>query len=164
MKKRKLTVLMIMAIISVLCFAACGSKETMTLEKYCQENPDVQESIDSAMADSNVVVEIKGNEIIYSFDLSTQEGFTEEIAKDESIIKAIDEALTAAAPTFGDISKSIEDSTEIQGISTTVNYTWGDEVLVTKTFTSADSAATTETDPAEAAEDVVDEAQESEGE
>ena len=69
MKKRTLIVFLVMAVISALCFTACG-KEEMTLEKYVKDNPDIQESIDSAMNDSNVVVEITGNDISYTFDLS----------------------------------------------------------------------------------------------
>ena len=139
MKKRTLIVLMIMAVISALCFTACGSKETMTLEKYVQDNPDVQESIDSAMTDSNVAVVIKENDISYNFDLSKMDGYTEELAKSDAIISALDDALAAAGGTFGGICKSLEESTEISGITTTVNYSWEDEVLVTKTFTSADA-------------------------
>ena len=130
---------MIMAVITALCFTACGSKETMTLEKYVQDNPDVQESIDSAMADSNVAVVIKENDISYNFDLSKMDGYTEELAKSDAIISALDDALAAAGGTFGGICKSLEESTEISGITTTVNYSWEDEVLVTKTFTSADA-------------------------
>lgn len=139
MKKRTLIVLMIMAVITALCFTACGSKETMTLEKYVQDNPDVQESIDSAMTDSNVAVVIKENDISYNFDLSKMDGYTEELAKSDAIISALDDALAAAGGTFGGICKSLEESTEISGITTTVNYSWEDEVLVTKTFTSADA-------------------------
>lgn len=142
MKKRSLIALfMILAVLSAMCLTACGSKEAMTLEKYVKDNPDVQESIDSATGDSNVKVEIKGNEIIYTFDLSTMEQFTEESAKSDAVIAALEDALAGASGTFGNISKTIEDSTEIQGISTTVNYTWGEEVLVTKSFTSAEAAS-----------------------
>ena len=148
MKKRTLVVVMIMAILTVLCFAGC-SKEPMTLEKYAKDNPDVQESIDKAMSDSNVVVEIKENDIAYTFDLSKMEGYTEELAKSDSIISALDQALGAAGETFGGICKSLEESTEITGITTTVNYTWEDEVLVTKTFTSADADAGADADKAE---------------
>ena len=37
MKKRTLVVLLIMAVITALCFSGC-SKEPMTLEKYVQDN------------------------------------------------------------------------------------------------------------------------------
>lgn len=141
MKRRTLIALfMVLAVLSAMCFTACGSKEAMTLEKYIKDNPDVQESIDSATGDSNVQVDITGNEIVYTFDLSSMDQFTEESAKSDAVIKALDDALGAASGTFGGISKSIEETTEIQGISTTVNYTWGEEVLVTKSFTSADAS------------------------
>jgi len=146
MKKRTLIVFLVMAVISALCFTACGGKETMTLEKYVKDNPDIQESIDSAMNDSNVVVEIKGNDISYTFDLSKMDGYTEELAKSDAIVKALDEALGAAGGTFGGIAKSIEEQTKITGITTTVTYTWGDEPLVTKTFSSADADAGAEAD------------------
>ena len=125
---------------------ACGGsgaaeEEPMTLEKYVQGDSSVEEAIDSAMNDSNVLVEIKGNDIGYSFDLSTMEGYTEELAKSDEIKAALQSALDAAGGTFGGIAKSIEDASGIAGITTTVNYTWGDEVLVTKTFTSADAPA-----------------------
>ncbi len=139
MKKRTFIVLMIMALITALCFTACGSKEEMTLEKFCADNPEVQESIDQAMADSNVLVEIKENAIIYTFDLSKMDGYTEELAKSDTLKETLSSALDSAAGTFGNISKSVEESTEIQGISTVVNYNWVDETIVTRTFTSADA-------------------------
>lgn len=164
MKKRTLIVLMIMALITSLCFTACG-KKAQTLEQYCKDNPEVQESIDKAMTDSSVLVEIKGNDIVYTFDLSSMDGYTEELAKSDAIISALEEALGAASGTFGGISKSIEDTTEIKGINTVVNYNWGDEVLVTKTFTSADAAAAgadadDAEDAAEEAEDAAEDAAE----
>ena len=140
MKKRTLLLVMVFTLITAMLVTACGGKEAMTLEKYAKDNPEVQESIDSAMADSNVLVEIKGNEIIYTFDLSNMDGYTEELVKDESVVSALESALEAAGGSFGGIAKSIEESTGIQGISTTVNYTWGDDVIVTRTFTAADAA------------------------
>ena len=98
-------------------------------------------SIDKAMTDSNVLVEIKGNDIVYTFDLSKMDGYTEELAKSDAISKALEDALTSAASTFGGISKSIEETTEIEGVNTIVSYNWGDEVIVTRTFTSADASS-----------------------
>lgn len=140
MKKRiLLVVFMIAAVLSAMVFTSCGSKEPMTLEKYVKDNPDVESSIEEATGNSGVEVLIQGNDIIYNFDLSNMEQFTEESAKSDEVITALTDALAAASGTFGGISKQIEDATEIQGIKTTVNYTWGDEVLVTQTFTSADA-------------------------
>lgn len=144
MKKQILLVLLAMLVGMTMIMTACGggaADEPMTLEKYVQGDAEVQQSIDSAMADSNVLVEIKENAIIYTFDLASMEGYTEELAKSEEIQAALQSALDAAGGTFGGIAKSIEDASGIAGITTVVNYTWGDELLVTKTFTSADAPA-----------------------
>ena len=149
MKKRSLLLVLLALAVGMMMFmTACGGggdstaeEEPMTLEKYVQNDAEVQASIDKAMADSNVVVEIKGNSIIYNFDLSTMDGYTEDLAKSDAIKDALTSAIDSAGATFGGIAKSIEETTQIEGISTVVNYTWLDEVLVTKTFTSADAAS-----------------------
>ena len=144
MKRKVLLVLLAMLVGMTMFMTACGggsANEPMTLEKYAAGDSEIQESIDNAMADSNVLVEIKENSIIYTFDLSTMEGYTEELAKSDAIIEALGTALDSAGPTFGGIAKSIEEATEISGIKTVVNYTWGDELIVTKEFTSADAAS-----------------------
>lgn len=136
-KKLLISLLLILTVISAMVFSSCS--KTVTLESYVGDHPEVQQSIDDAMGSSDVVVEIKDNEIIYSYDLSKMEGYTEELVKNEQIITALTDALAAAGSTFGNISKTIEDTTEIKGIQTTVNYTWADEVIVTQTFTAADA-------------------------
>lgn len=151
MKKKVLLVLLAMLVGMTMIMTACGGsggtaeEEPMTLEKYVQGDPEVEQSIQQAMTDSNVLVEIKENAIIYTFDLSTMEGYTEDLAKSPEIQAALQSALDAAGGTFGGIAKSIEDASGLTGITTVVNYTWGDEVVVTKTFTSADAVATEET-------------------
>lgn len=146
MKKKVLLVLLAMLVGMTMIMASCGGgssspEEPMTLEKYVKDDAEVQQAIDSAMNDSNVLVEIKENAIIYTFDLAAMDGYTEDLAHNEEIQAALQSALDAAGSTFGGIAKSIEDASGITGITTVVNYTWGDEVVVTKTFTSADAPA-----------------------
>ena len=148
MKKKVLLVLLAMLVGMTMFMTACGGggggstpEEPMTLEKYVKDDAEVQQAIDSAMNDSSVLVEIKENAIIYTFDLAAMDGYTEELAKSEEIQSALQSALDSAGGTFGGIAKSIEDASGIAGITTVVNYTWGDEVVVTKTFTSADAPA-----------------------
>lgn len=147
MKKKVLLILLAMLVGMTMIMTACGGsggaaeEEPMTLEKYVQGDAQVEQSIESAMNDSNVLVEIKENSIIYTFDLSTMDGYTEEIAKTEEVKAALQSALDSAGATFGGIAKSIEDASGLTGITTVVNYTWGDELVVTKTYTSADAPA-----------------------
>ncbi len=145
MKKKILFVLLAMLVGMAMIMTSCGGskadEEPMTLEKYVQGDEEVQKSIDQAMSSSNVLVEIKENDIIYSFDLANMEGYTEELVHTEEIQSALQDALDAAGSTFGGIAKSIEEASGLTGISTVVNYNWGDEIIVTKTFTSADAPA-----------------------
>lgn len=145
MKKRLILLVLAFTVAAAMIMTACGGNKSRTLEMYAADHPEIQEKIDEAVKDSDVVIEIKDNDIIYSFDLSKMEGYTEELAKSEEIKSALEKALGDAGNLFGNISKQIEESTEITGINTVVNYTWGDEVLVTKTFTAADADAAADT-------------------
>jgi hypothetical protein len=77
MKKKAITaLLLIMTLCMSLALCACGNKkaEPQTLEEYAANNEEIQNSIVSAMEDSQVAVSIKGNDILYSYDLSNAEG------------------------------------------------------------------------------------------
>ncbi|MBE6019154.1 MAG: DUF4854 domain-containing protein [Clostridiales bacterium] len=146
MKKRvPFTLLTLLAALALL-LSACGmfdqsSAEPVTLEEYAAGDPEIQEAIDSALTDSSVRIEISGNDIIYTFDLSIIEGYTEDVAKDEAIISALESTLDGAGATYGGLAKNIESRTGIEGVRTIVNYSWEDEILVTHTYTSADAAS-----------------------
>ena len=135
--------MLILADFSTMILTACGGSKS--LEQYVADNPEMQESIDSAKEGSNVEIKIEGNEITYIFDLSKMDGYSEDIVKDEEVISSLETSLISSGPTFGGISKQLEEQTKVKGITTTVNYTWEDEVLITKSFTSADAVE----DPAE---------------
>ena len=143
MKKKAFILMLILAVFSTMVLTACGGSKS--LEQYVADNPEMQESIDSAKEGSNVEIKIEGNEITYIFDLSKMDGYSEDIVKDEEVISSLETSLISSAPTFGGISKQLEEQTKVKGITTTVNYTWEDEVLITKSFTSADAVE----DPAE---------------
>ena len=135
--------MLILAVFSTMVLTACGGSKS--LEQYVADNPEMQKSIDSAKEGSNVEIKIEGNEITYIFDLSKMDGYSEDIVKDEEVISSLETSLISSGPTFGGISKQLEEQTKVKGITTTVNYTWEDEVLITKSFTSADPVE----DPAE---------------
>lgn len=141
MKKKTLLLMLILAVFSTMVLTACGGSKS--LEQYVADNPEMQESIDSAKEGSNVEIKIEGNEITYIFDLSKMDGYSEDIVKDEEVISSLETSLISSGPTFGGISKQLEEQTKVKGITTTVNYTWEDEVLITKSFTSADAVEDT---------------------
>ena len=137
--KRRNIYIAIIGMIVLLCaaFTSCASKPS-SLEELLNSNADVQQEIQSAAEEAGMTVEVKGNAITYSDDLAGMEGATEEAIKDKVMIDNLQTALDSQGEQFGGMCKKLEEETEITGISATVNYTYGDEVLATKTYTSAD--------------------------
>lgn len=158
MKKKSIFVLLlIMILASSLAMTACGKKskgseKPKTLEEYAVSNSDVQKSINEATADSDVEVEIKGNNVIYSFELSKMDGYTEDVAKDPAVVENLQKALDNAGPTFGGIAKTLEEATGISGLKVIVNYTYNGETMATQTFDASDASAAEESSGSEADE------------
>ena len=175
MKKRTIIVLMIMAVITAMCFTACGKKAAPTLESYINDHPEVKSEIDEQMGTEGlqgVTIEFSGNEMIYNFDLASMQNVTEEVAKSEETKAALDKGLEAQSATLVNVAHTIfatlkQDGAEIETVQVTVNYKYGDELITTRTFDADPSvAAPTEDaeepagDAAEAAEDAAEEAAE----
>lgn len=148
MKTKKVFALLLVLVLTASVFmTACGKKgsgkseKPQTLEEYAVKNPDVQKSIDEATSQSDVEVEIKGNDVIYSFELSKMDGYTEDVAKDPAVVENLQKALDNAGGTFGGIAKTLEDATGLSGIRVVVYYTYEGETLATQTFDSSAAAA-----------------------
>ena len=162
MKKKSLLVLLFAFVLSVaMLMTACGGgqKESakpddnagkqeqqteektteLTLEEYVKTDSSVAEAVEKAAEESGVVVEFHGNELLYLFDLSKMEGYTEDLVRNENVIAALENGLEDGKQTFGGISADIEKQTGIKGIMTVVQYNWEDDVLVSRTFTAADA-------------------------
>lgn len=163
MKKRTMAVLLTAAaLISSMMMTACSSRpaepeKPATLESFMNDNPDVKEQIDRKIAaeeSSEVTVEISGNSIVYTYDLADIEDVTEEFAKSDSTKETLAAALNEHADVFRNVASSIksilsEAGEEMDGICVIVNYVYGDESLISKTFVP-DSAAETESGKTEA--------------
>ena len=148
MKKKSLIVILLALVLTASLFAtACGKKNSgssdkpKTLEEYAVKNPDVQKSIEQATSKSDVVVDIKDNNVIYSYELSKMEDYTEDVAKDPSVVENLQKTLDNAGATFGGIAKTLEDTTGISGIHVVVYYTYEGETVVTQTFDASDASA-----------------------
>ena len=137
-KRKSLYMILLSMVLTLgMLITSCAEKPG-TIEELVSSNEDVQEQIKTAAESAGMTVEIKGNEIIYSYDLASVEGATEEALKDEAMIKTLQSALDDQKSIFSKLCKDIETETEISGVTATVNYTYGDEVLATQTFSSAD--------------------------
>lgn len=137
-KRSNLYMVMLSMILTLgLLLSSCVSQPE-TIEELIDSNSDVKDQIQTAAEEAGMVVDIKGNEITYTYDLSGIEGATKENLKDEAMLETLTNALDSQKSVFAGVCKSIEDETGISGVTTIVNYTYGEEVLVTRTFTSAE--------------------------
>ena len=177
MKKKSIFVLLLVLALTASVFMTACSKvskskggsggetaEPETLEQYAVSNPEVQKSIDEAMSESEVEVEIRGNDVIYTYELSKMEGYTEDVAKDPDVVENLQKALDNAGPTFGGIAKTLEDATGISGIRVIVKYTFGGEELATQTFDASDASAEDSSEEASEESDSDQESEEGDGE
>ena len=137
------------ALILIVCFAfcfaltACGKKpsggSTKTLESVATKDSSMLEEIKRNMeANEGLTIEIKGNDLIYTYDMAVL-GSDPDTLRSDAMKAALDAELDKQKAVFGNICKTIEDELGINGIQTIVNYTAGDELLTSKTFTSADA-------------------------
>lgn len=150
--KKNNYIALILIICLAFCFAlaGCGKKpsgsdsnapaaDTKTLESVATKDSKIQEELKKNMdANEGLVIEIKGNDLIYTYDMTVLSSDPETL-KSDAVKNALADAIEEQKSVFGDICKTLEDETGIQGIQTVVNYTAGEEVLLSRIFTSADA-------------------------
>ena len=134
-KNSVFVIVLSMILMSSLIFASCASKPD-NLESFLKSNEEVKTDIDAAAESAGMTVEVKGNDVIYTYDLSNIDGVTEEMLKDEAMIGTLETSLDSMKSTFVDTCAELEEKTGFTGIQMIVNFTYGDDVLVTRTFTS----------------------------
>ena len=135
--KRKSIVAMLLAFVMTfsLMATACGSPKT--IEEYINKDKDAAEQVQKAADTAGLTVNFKGNDVVYTYDLSSINNVTEEVIKSDMMEEQLASALDSTADTFVGLCKQLEEESKIEGIQIIVNYTYGDEVIVTKTFNSS---------------------------
>ena len=135
MKKRKALMILIatLAMICALALTGCGPR---TLEDYAASNPDTKEYIDQMASTGDLAVEIKGNDVIYTYDISKISGVTEELAKSEDMKAQLASGLEAQKGSFETLVTGLEKETKFDNVRIIVKYTYNGEELISQTFES----------------------------
>lgn len=120
-----LSLVMVMSATALL--TSCSS-DPATLEDYIADHPEEQKAMDDAVASYEqegmaVDVQIKGNDIIYSFKYD--ETFDEDTV--EQLKGYFEGAMGNVGSVFENIAKTCEEQTEIKGINVQVRYLNGDD-------------------------------------
>lgn len=138
MKRKSIIALIItFAMVMSLFITSCGSKEPETIESFVNNNKEAADQIKEAAENSGLDVTITGNDVIYTYDLKNYEGMTADLAKSEQLTSSLEAALTQSEESFVNLCSQLEEQSKIEGVQIIVNYSFEDEVLVTKTFNSS---------------------------
>ena len=134
--KRKSMVAMLLAFVMSfsLMATACGSPKT--IEEYIEKDKEAAEQVQKAADTAGLTVDFSGNDVVYTYDLASIDNVTEDVIKSDMMKEQLSSALDSTTDTFVGLCKQLEEESKIEGIQIVVNYTYGDEVIVTKTFNS----------------------------
>ena len=138
--KRKSMIAMLLAFVMSfsLMATACGSPKT--IEEYIEKDKEAAEQVQKAADTAGLTVDFSGNDVVYTYDLASIDNVTEEVIKSDMMKEQLSSALDSTTDTFVGLCKQLEEESKIEGIQIVVNYTYGDEVIVTKTFNSSGAA------------------------
>lgn len=139
MKKKGLTALLLIFVMMMSVMASACNSAPKTIEEYINKDKDAMAEVQKAADSSGLTVDFKGNDVIYTYDLAGLDGVTEEVVKSDLMVEQLSSALDNTGNTFASLCKQLEDESKITGVQIVVNYTYGDEVIVTKTFNSSES-------------------------
>jgi len=135
--KRILAILIAITMAAAMLLTGCGKKDEATLESYVNDNEEVKEQLDEAVSSNEqngLKIEIQGNDIVYTFDLSAVDGFTDELAKDSAVKEQLEKGMEEHAEDFKKVASEMTSTTELKGIRVIVNYVYKDEVIATGTY------------------------------
>lgn len=109
-----LTLIMAMAVM----FSGCGS-EPATLEDYINSDAEAQEAIDSMGSTSGMSIDVTDNTLTYTYAYDqTFDGATKELMSTE-----LENAMSSMGSTFESLVDTLEEGSEISGITVRVVYT-----------------------------------------
>lgn len=129
-------ILMFAMVMSVSVFMTSCSSDPSTLEEYVSQDEDLKDQLDSlANSQEGMAVEIKDNQIIYTYTYPQQ--------IDESVLddakEQLESAMDSMGSSFESIASSCEEQTGIKGVTVKVSYLNNDgSELVTKEYSAAE--------------------------
>jgi hypothetical protein len=135
--KRKSMVAMLLAFVMSFSLLATACSSPKTIEEYIAKDKEAAEQVQKAADTAGLTVDFSGNDVVYTYDLASIDNVTEDVIKSDMMKEQLASALDSTTDTFVGLCKQLEEESKIEGIQIVVNYTYGDEVIVTKTFNSS---------------------------
>ena len=113
-----------------------GGGYTLTLEDYINSNDAAKQQLVQSVEGTDVIISVSGNTLIYTYDLSASNSMTPEIAQSDELKQSLGETLDSSDEQFTELCAGLEKDTGISGVSVEVLFKYGDDVLLTRTYTS----------------------------
>lgn len=135
--KRKSMVALLLAFVMSFSLLATACSSPKTIEEYIAKDKEAAEQVQKAADTAGLTVDFSGNDVVYTYDLASIDNVTEDVIKSDMMKEQLASALDSTTDTFVGLCKQLEEESKISGIQIVVNYTYGDEVIVTKTFNSS---------------------------
>ena len=135
--KRKSIIALLLTLVMSLSLIATSCSSPKTIEEYINKDKEAAEQVQKAADSAGLTVSFSGNDVVYTYDLASIDNVTEEVIKSDMMKEQLASALDSTKDTFVGLCKQLEEESKIEGIQIVVNYTYGDEVIVTKTFNSS---------------------------
>ena len=135
--KRKSMVALLLAFVMSFSLMATACSSPKTIEEYINKDKEAAEQVQKAADNAGLTVDFSGNDVVYTYDLSSINNVTEDVIKSDMMKEQLASALDSTSDTFVGLCKQREEESKISGIQIVVNYTYGDEVIITKTFNSS---------------------------
>ena len=136
MKRNSLIALLLTIVMSLSVFATSCSKPK-TIEEYVAKDKEASEQVQKAADTAGLTVSFEENDVVYTYDLASIENVNEEVIKSDMMKEQLASALDSTTDTFVGLCKQLEEESKIEGVQIVVNYTYGDEIIITKTFNSS---------------------------
>jgi predicted RND superfamily exporter protein len=136
MKRKSLIALLLTIVMSLSVFATSCSKPK-TIEEYVAKDKEASEQEQKAADTAGLTVSFEENDVVYTYDLASIENVNEEVIKSDMMKEQLASALDSTTDTFVGLCKQLEEESKIEGVQIVVNYTYGDEIIITKTFNSS---------------------------
>ena len=137
MKRRAFLSILISFVMIISVFATSCNSAPKTIEEYVQKNSESMEEVQKAADTAGLTVAFSGNDVIYTYDMSQIDGVTEDVIKSDIMIEQLSSALDSNADTFVSLCKQLEEESKIEGVQIVINYTFGEEEIIKKTYNSS---------------------------
>ena len=106
-----------------------------TLEDYINSDSNVKQQVESTANNSNMTIEVKGNTLIYTYDVANM-NVDKDTALSSEMKTNLESSLDQMSSTFSSLCKQLESATKLDGVSIVVKYVHGSDVISEREFTA----------------------------